>query len=184
MRRVVVSLCILLAAPSADAGKKNPRTATLLSAIPASVSGAVALAGFITAPEGTPTNQPVLLTGIGMLFVTPSIGEVYAGQYLTWGMAIRGAAAGLAVFTLETQTKTITCQTAHTSDEKCQGFKENAYPLLGIAAIAFVGGVWYDALDAKDAAERYNVAHGYSIAPAVMPTASGTAPGLMLSGRF
>jgi len=50
MRRVVVSLCILLAASSAEAGKKSPKTATLLSAIPASVSGAVALAGFVTVP--------------------------------------------------------------------------------------------------------------------------------------
>lgn len=184
MRRVVVSLCILLAASSADAGKKSRQTATLLSAIPASVSGAIAVSGFVFAPEGRPTNPPLLYTGIGMLFVTPSIGEFYAGQYLTWGMAVRGAAAGLAVWTLESQTKVVTCDTAHTSDEKCKGFTENAYPLLGIAAIAFVGGVWYDVLDAKDAADRYNVEHGYMVAPTVVPSATGPAPGVMLSGSF
>jgi hypothetical protein len=55
--------------------------------------------------------------------------------------------------------------------------------MLGLAAIGFIGGVWYDALDADDAAERWNRKHGFSITPAV-PTSNGAAPGMTLTGVF
>ena len=185
MRRVVVTLCLLVLCATANAGPKDPKTAKLLSAVGASVSGAVVVAGFVSAPDSKRINPPVMYTGIGMLFVTPSLGEFYAGQYLTIGMGVRALAAGFAVYTLETQTKLATCDDALSSDEPpCEIFKESAYPLLGIAAIAFVGGVWYDTLDAGDAAERYNRKHGFTVVPSVQPGPHGPAPGLVLSGWF
>jgi hypothetical protein len=183
MRRVIVTLFLLLAATTAHAEKKK-QTATLLSAVSSAVSGVVVAAGFVTAPNAERVNEPVMYTGIGMLFVTPSLGEIYAEQYLTWGMGIRLAAAGLAVYTLQTQTTLATCDTAHSSqDPKCEVFTETAYPLLGIAAIGFIGGVWYDVLDAGDAVARYNKKHNFNVTPAV-PTSSGLAPGMTLSGTF
>lgn len=183
MRRVLVTLFLLLACTSAHAEKKR-KTATLLSAVGSSVSGAVVVAGFVSAPNAERVNDPVMYTGIGMLFVTPSLGEFYAGQYVTLGMGVRAIAAGLAVYTLQTQTHLATCDLAPSSQApKCEEFDEAAYPLLGIAAIGFIGGVWYDVLDAGDAAERWNQKHGITVTPAV-PTTSGLAPGLSLSGSF
>jgi hypothetical protein len=183
MRRVIVTLFLLLACATAHA-EKNPKTATLLSALGSGVSGAVVVAGFVTAPNAERINEPVMYTGIGMLFVTPSLGQIYAEQYLTWGMGIRLLASGLAVYTLETQTKLATCDLAPSSQApKCEVFTEGAYPLLGIAAIGFIGGVWYDVLDAGDAVERYNNKHNFKVTPAV-PTPNGLAPGMTLSGTF
>ena len=178
---VALGLC---ATSTADAGPKNRKTATWLSAGSAGVSGAVVVAGFMTSPAGERFNAPVMYTGLGLLFVTPSAGQFYGGQYLNIGMGIRALSAGLAVYTLQTQTRLATCDTAHSSNEPpCEVFTEGAYPLLGIAAIGFIGGVWYDVFDAGDAVDKWNAEHGFTITPAV-PTASGAAPGLTLSGTF
>ena len=182
MRRALVTLVLFLTCATAHAGKKNRKTAQLLSGAGASVSGAVVVAGFMAAPDSKRINEPVMYTGIGMLFVTPSLGEFYSEQYLTIGMGVRAIAAGLAVYTLETQTTLATCDTALSSNEpKCEIFKEAAYPMLGVAAIMFIGGVWYDALDAGDAADRYNRKHGYTITPTLQHTAQGYVPGLSLA---
>lgn len=185
MRSGLIAAILVLTCAIAAAEKKDRQTAQILSGAAAGVSGAVVVAGFMSAPDSKRINQPVMYTGIGMLFVTPSLGEFYAGQYLTIGMGVRALAAGLAVYTLETQTKLATCDTALSSNEPpCEIFKEAAYPLLGVAAIAFIGGVWYDTLDAGDAADRYNRERGYTVAPTLQQTAKGYVPGLSLSGSF
>lgn len=183
MRRAVVSLVLVLACATAHAEKRR-ETAQILSSAGASVSGAVVLAGFLAAPDAKRIHAPIMYTGIGLLFVTPSLGQFYAGEYLTIGMGVRALAAGFAIYTLETQTRLATCDTATSSnDPPCEIFKEVAYPMLGIAAIGFIGGVWYDALDAGDAVDRWKRRHGISVTPAV-PSAHGPAPGLTISGVF
>lgn len=185
MRRCLVLCTLLATASTAHADKKNPETARLLSGVGAAASGGVVLSGFLFAQDAKPFNLPVLYTGIGLLAVTPSLGEIYSGQYLTIGMGIRAAAAGLALYTLEAQTRLAKCDTDPSSEPpRCEIFTENAYPLMGIAAIAFIGGVWYDVLDARDSAERYNRKHGYSVAPVMMQAPHGQAPGMMISGWF
>jgi len=189
MRRVLLPLVVLVVSlgvsvPAAHAQPKSRTTAQLLSGVGASVSGAVVIAGFVSAPDSKRINEPVMYTGIGLLFVTPSLGEMYAGEYVTVGMGVRALATGLALYTLQTQTTLATCDTALSSMEPpCEIFKESAYPMLGIAALGFIGGVWYDALDADDAVDRYNRRHGFAVTPAVQ-TASGPAPGLTLGGFF
>jgi len=184
MRRVLVALMVVFACATAHAGPKKKQTAQILSGVGASVSGAVVIAGFMAAPDGKRFNEPVMYTGLGLLSITPSFGELYVGEYLTWGMGIRAVAGALAVYTLQTQTRLATCDTANSSTEPpCEIFTEGAYPLLGLAAIGFIGGVWYDVLDADDAVDRYNRKHGFSVAP-VVPTTSGLAPGMSLSGTF
>ncbi len=183
MRIVVLGLFLVLFCAPAHAEKQR-RTAKILSVSGATASGAVVLAGFLTAPDAKRINAPVMYTGLGLLFVTPSLGEMYAGEYVTIGMGIRALAAGLAVYTLRNQTKLARCDTSKSpTDPPCEVFTENAYPLLGIAAIAFIGGVWYDALDAGDAVDRYNRKHDLTVTP-IVPTTTGLAPGLSLAGSF
>jgi hypothetical protein len=184
MRGLAVVVVLVFCA-TAHAGPKDPKTAKIMSGTAAGVSGAVALAGFLTTPEGEAFNEPVLYTGIGLLAVTPSLGEFYAGQYLTIGMGVRAAATGLAIYTLNSQTKAVICDTPGANHElACRSFNENAYPLLGVSAIAFIGGVWYDVLDAGDAADRYNRDHGFTVAPTTLSGPQGLAPGLVVSGQF
>jgi hypothetical protein len=186
MRRIVL-LAILLVSigGAAHAGPRNPNTARIMSGTAAGVSGAITLAGFITTPEGDAFNKPVLYTGVGMLFVTPSLGEFYSGQYLTWGMGVRALATGVAVWTLQTQTEPVRCEEIGAPQEPtCNAFNDKAYPLLGIAGIAFIGGVWYDVLDAADSADRFNAKHGYTVVPAPMNGPNGLAPGLVVSGTW
>jgi hypothetical protein len=179
------ALCALLLSATAHADAKDPRTAKILSGTAAAVSGAVVVSGFVTAKDGAPFNYPVLYTGIGLLAITPSLGEFYAGQYLTIGMGVRVAGAGIAIYTLENFTRLAKCPLAPPSDPpECEILEENAYPLLGIAAITFIGGVWYDVLDAGDAAERYNKKHGFTIVPAVVPGPHGPTPGVLVGGTF
>lgn len=184
MRAVLAVLAVLAVGGTAHAGKKDRQTARLASGISASVAGAVTLGGFLFATESKPFNKPVLYTGLGLLLVGPSAGEFYAGQYLTYGMGIRAVGTGLAVWTLQTQTKIVTCDDATNSEQKCTDFVENAAPLLGVAAIMFIGGVWYDVLDAADAADRYNKKHAFTVTPTAISTPRGMAPGISVGGTF
>ena len=184
MRLPTVAAVVLALSATAHAGPKDPETARLASGIASAGAGAVTLGGFVFAPDSKPFNKPLLYTGVGMLFVGPSAGEFYSGQYLTIGMGIRAAAAGLAVWTLQNETKVVTCDDASNSDQKCEGFTDIAAPILGVAAIMFIGGVWYDVLDARDSAERYNRRHGFSLAPTALAAPHGTVPGLAFGGSF
>jgi hypothetical protein len=187
MQRCCVVTCAVLASGvlTAEAGPKSRDRARLMSGVAAAVSGGVTVSGFMFAEQGDAFNLPVLYTGIGLLSVTPSLGEFYAGQYLTIGMGVRAAAAGLAIYTLENYTRLAKCDSAPSSDPpECTILTEGAYPLLGIAAIAFIGGVWYDVLDASDAVDRYNTKHGFTATPTVLRGAQGFAPGLALTGYF
>jgi hypothetical protein len=181
----LIPILLVLATTTAHAGKKNPKVAKYTAAAAAGVSGAVTVAGFMTRPSGDVFNTPVLYTGLGMLFVTPSFGHFYAGQYLTLGMGVRAVATGVAIYAIRTQVRAVRCDEPGASHEpECQAFTEHAVPFLGLAAIAFVGGVWYDVLDAGDAAERHNKKHGFTTpvpVPTVMP---GGAPGVTISGYF
>lgn len=184
-----LALCVVLATASAtahaEAGPKDRKLARILSGTAASVSGGVVLTGFMLARDGDAFNTPVLYTGLGMLMVTPSLGEFYAGQYLTWGMGVRAVATGFALYTLENYTYAVRCPAASGLEGfDCTNLEEAAYPLLGIAAIAFIGGVWYDVLDAGDAVDRYNKRNGFTVAPTALRGPTALAPGLVLSTTF
>lgn len=184
MRRLLV-VCALLITGTAHAGRKNPQLARIMSGTAAGVAGGVVLTGMLLEKDGEPFNAPVLYTGLGLLAVAPSAGEFYSGQYLTIGMGVRVAAAGFATWVFSTQTDPVKCPLAPSTDPpECHAFNANAFPLLGLAGIAFIGGVWYDVLDAKDSAERYNSSHGYTLTPTALRGPTGVAPGLAIGGTF
>jgi len=182
MRRFA-PLVLVLACATARAEKRR-ETAQLLSGGGAGVSSALVLAGFMLASNGEVVNQPLFYAGLGSSLVTPALGEWYAGEWFTPGMAIRIAAGGLATFALRHEQTTVTCDTATSSDQKCNQLTGGGIALLGVAAIAYVGGVWYDALDAGDAVDRYNQRHGFTVTPTVVPGPAGAAPGVSLAGYF
>jgi hypothetical protein len=171
-----VALILVLACAVAQADDKSPETAKYLSGGGAAVSGAVLLTSFLTVPKGEVFNDPLLYTGLGLAAVAPSLGQFYAGEYFTPGMAIRIASAGLAVYAVNKEETTVTCDTASTYGETCKQLKGAGVAMIGVAALGFIGGMWYDALDAGDAVDRWRARHGIVVAP--------TTNGVALGGTF
>jgi hypothetical protein len=171
-----VALILLLACAVAHADDKSPETAKYLSGGGAAVSGVVLLTSFLTPAKGEVFNDPLLYTGLGLAAVTPSLGQFYAGEWFTPGMAVRIAAAGLAVYAVNNEETTVTCDTASTTGSMCKQLKGAGVALIGVAAIGFIGGMWYDALDAGDAVNRWRSRHGIMVAP--------TTNGVALGGSF
>lgn len=185
MRRLVLVVILAFATGSARADEpKSQTTALVLSSVGTGIASALVLGGFLFAPEGQDFNLPLLYTGLGAAAIAPSLGEFYADVPLTYGMAARVFGAGLATFALTTQMKTTTCDGATSSTQTCTSLQGAGYALMGLAAIAFVGGMAYDVSDAPDAVTRWNAVHVGAFAPVVLATPNGTATGLGVSGYF
>jgi hypothetical protein len=178
VRKVV--LFVLLVCATAHADDKSRDTAKYLSGGASAVSGAVLLYGFLDAPMGGVFNTPVLYTGLAMATVTPSLGEFYAGEWFTPGMGIRLASAGLAVYAIQNEQEEVRCDTASSSAQPmCKQLKGAGIALIGVAAIGFVGGMWYDALDAGDAVDRWQRRNNITVSPT-----AGAMTGLSIAGTF
>jgi hypothetical protein len=181
---VVVSVVLAAGVPAHAESPKSEQTAFILAGTGTGVSSALILAGFLGGDSSYPFNQPLMYAGLASAAITPSLGQFYAGEYLTIGMAARVVGVGLATYGLTHYTHTTTCDTAHMAGTVCKSLGSEAIPFLGLAAIAFVGGMAYDVGDADDAARRWNARHGFVIAPSIVPSASGPAPGLSIAGQF
>lgn len=185
VRRLVLVLVLVIAARSARASEpKSKTTALVLSGVGTGVASLLVLGGFMFAPDGKDFNVPLLYTGLGAATIAPSFGEWYAGVPLTYGMAARVFGAGLATLALTTQMKTETCDDATKPNQTCTSLQGAGYALMGLAAIAFVGGMAYDVDDAPDAVDRWNAVHVTGFMPIVMTTPTGTMAGLGVSGYF
>jgi hypothetical protein len=185
-RFVIVGIMIIAASAHAD-DKKSRTAAQALSGGGTALASVLVLAGFLAAPSGQEFEKPVLYTGIATAAILPSVGEFYAGDYLTYGMAARVFAAGIATIALTTQMKTETCDDATMANQQCTKLQGAGFALMGVAAIAFVGGMAYDVQDAGDAADRWNVRHGFTatIVPTAIIAPNGqTVPGVALGGYF
>lgn len=153
MRCLALAAC-LVASPSLAHAEKSRDTAEILSAAGAAASGAIVLSSFLLTDKAYETNMPLLYVGIGTSLVTPSLGEFYAGQYLTWGMGVRALAGGAAIYALTEQTETVTCTNQPLATVKCQNMTGTGLAILGLAAITWIGGAWYDVADAPEAVDR------------------------------
>jgi hypothetical protein len=176
-------ICVMAAAVPAHAeGPKSEQTAQILSGVGTGVSSVLILAGFLDENSSQPFNKPLMYTGLASAAITPSLGQFYAGDYITIGMAARVVGVGIATYALTHYTKDAMCDVANMTG--CKTLDSGAFPLLGLAAIAFVGGMAYDVGDAGPAVQRWNEHHGFQIAPAVVPGANGPAAGLSVVGQF
>jgi hypothetical protein len=176
--RVSLIVAILLACGTARADdlehKRN--VAQALSGVGVGVSAGFLTAAFLT-DRGGVINVPLFATGLATSAITPSLGELYAGQWLTWGMAVRAGAAGLMILGAY-DTETVRCDTGPIGS-MCTTLSSSAIPILGIAAVAYVGGAAYDVIDAPDAVDRKS-RERFVLAPIVIPRGGG----IGLSGSF
>lgn len=182
MRAVVAILVLALAAPAAHAERKKLVTAQAISGVGTGVSGALFLSAFLLSKSRDgDVSLPLVFTGLGSLVITPSLGHVYAGRYLTPGLGVRAAAGLFATWGVLHFSQTERCDTF--TYKECTGLKREAIIVLGVSAIAFVGGAAYDFKTLPDSVERYNLR--FSLTPTILPTTAGPpGAGLVLSGSF
>jgi len=182
MRRLAPELVLgLVLAGGIARAEKHRTTAQIASGVGTGVSSALVLSAFFITDKQNPVNMPLLFSGLGTSLVTPSLGEMYAGEYITLGMGVRALAVGAAVYAVEHEERTVSC-TARTG--MCKDLTGNAVVLLGLAGIAYIGGAAYDVGDASNAVDRYNRRHGIFVSQVALASPSGLAPGLGLSGRW
>lgn len=185
----IALVCLVLAARSvhADPSPKSRTIAYALSGAGTGVASLLMLGGFMLAPSGQELNKPLMYSGLGLAAVAPSFGDWYAGQWLTWGQLARAVGVGVAVIAFTTEMQTVTCDDAQTVMQTCTQLRSGGFALLGLAAIAFVGGMAYDVRQSAVATDRWNADHGFSatIVPTVMIAPTGASvPGLAFAGRF
>jgi hypothetical protein len=156
--------------------RKSPGTALTLSLVP-TLAGFVLLAAG-SSPERATTNDWLVGSGLGLMFVGPSFGHAYARDLGSTGLALRlsGAAViGACALVIATSSNT-----------NNPGALIGAIGLCGGGAAATLIGIVTDIATAPSAARRYNRRHGFDVDTTLTPmqTRSGLAPGAGLIGRF
>ncbi len=170
MKRLVVVMVLVARTLTAQAGGRERTTALALSGIGTGVSSALIVSSVLFQTDTHEVNSPLLYSGLATSVFTPSLGEWYAGEWLTVGMGVRTAAALLAAYGIQ-QTDEVRCLSPGV--QTCKEINGTGVAVLGLAAIAFVGGAAYDVLDADDAVDRYNSTHTMILAPTLLPSGGG-----------
>jgi hypothetical protein len=156
-------------APAPVRQLRDPKVAIALSAL-----GTVASVVAFGVGVNTYNNETYGENGVGLMLIgaassliTPSIGEFYAGRYLTTGMGIRAASAAL----------------IWASAANSQG-SSNALVVTGM--LGYATGVVWDIVDAGHAANDYNRRHAINVtvSPTVITQPSGPVIGMGLGGSF
>jgi hypothetical protein len=169
----LAALCRIAAAdPGEDAPHKDPTTAVLWSIGGTAASGALLIAGI------SGNNATLTTAGAISSLVTPSLGEWYAGKYLTAGMGIR-AASTVVMFAGVAQA--ISCW-----DSCSSGQSQDASAMVIGGLVGYAGGAIYDIATAGSAADDFNAKHRVHamFAPTVLNPPSGPVMGAGLTGTF
>ncbi len=160
---------VLLAAATAHAEPqpmKSRAVGQALAGVGTAVSSGLVLASLFLNNYDEVANAPLLITGLATSIVTPSLGQYYAHDYLTWGMAGRVVAGAMIAFGAFEMTSTKRCQQSGT-ESQCSGLTQQGIVVIGLGAIGYVGAVAYDINDTADAVDRYNAKHGIYMTPSV-----------------
>jgi len=182
MNKLVVALVLTATLATAQARPRKLTTAYTLSGVGTGVSVALIVGAFALPPHSGDIYMPLLWTGLGTSVVTPSLGNWYAGRWLTVGLGIRVAAGGLAAYVAATQRQDHQCDTA--TSMTCQQISNNGMTLLGIAGLVYVGGAAYDFKTLGDDVDAYNAKHRFQWAHVLTPCPTGSGAGVGIGGAF
>ena len=184
MKRVLVSLAIVAMLAGTASAEKSLRTARILSGVGTGVSGLLFTTAFFVGEKNGDVNMPLLYAGLGSGVLTPSLGQFYAGKYVTIGMGLRVAAALLATYGVVGQDQEVRCNNT-VEFQLCRNLKQEAYLYIGLAGIIFVGGAAYDIQELPSAIDDYNKRPSVALTPTLLPTTNGdSAFGLAAVGTF
>ncbi len=171
MRRLAVIVLLLVCIASPAHAEKKRKTAQALAGLGVGFSSALVLSSFLINVNDGTVYRPTFYAGLGTSIATPSLGQWYAGKYLTVGMAIRAGGALLAAYGIS-QRQDQRC--ILDSTKNCPKISDKGITILGLAAIAYIGGVAYDVVDTPHAVDHYNKTH----AAMIVPTATDHGVGL------
>lgn len=182
MRRALLALLLVASAAHADPPKgKNKNVAYALGGVGTGVSGGLLIASAVFASGSEdPVNMPLFISGLASSIVTPSLGQYYAGEYFTIGMGVR-AAAGVTAYIGATQFRDV--KSCGVQGGTCSELSQEAIVILGLASIAYIGGVAYDLYATGDVVDDWNRKHGIFVGFAMANDQAHT-PLLGLTGRF
>ncbi len=185
MKRALLSLAIVATLGGTAAAEKSLRTARIASGVGTGASSALFVTAFFVGEKNGDVNMPMLYAGLGSGVITPSLGNFYAGKYLTIGMGLRVAAGLMATYGVVKFDQEVRCNNT-VEFETCRSLGQNAYVMIGLAGIVFVGGAAWDIQSLPDHVEEYNKNNsGFAIAPTLLPTSAGDpAFGLAAMGTF
>lgn len=163
-----LALTVLARPAAAEEAKdlKSPEQALAFSGGVTLLSGILVLA---TAEDDR--ISPVTAAGVAGLALGPSLGHVYAGEYLTGGLALRAAGMAVAILGYREASR---CS----SVGDCHMTAGATGVVLGLGA--FAAGALWDIATASRAADRWNARHGLTIAPVVTDDGAGVS----LAGSF
>ena len=128
VRSLVILLVLLVAAPAHADGPKSEQTAQLAAGIGTGVSSGLILAGFLAGDSSYPFNKPLMYTGLVSALITPSLGQIYAGDYITLGMAARVVGVGIGTYGLTHYTEPTPCDPGHAPTDTCRHIDSGAIP--------------------------------------------------------
>jgi hypothetical protein len=184
MKRLFISLAILVALTGTAAAEKSLRTARIAAGVGTGVSSVLFISAFFIGEKNGDVNMPMLYTGLGSGVITPSLGEFYAGKYVTIGMGLRVAAGLIAAYGVTHYDQEVRCNNT-VEYQTCKNLGQSAYLFVGLAGIIFVGGAAYDIQELPDVIDDANGKPSIAFAPTLLPTASGdSAFGFAAMGRF
>ena len=144
--------------------------------------GVAALAGTAAMSSSTSgAKYPLFAFGTLGLLAGPSLGRIYAGHYLSGGQVVR--VVGLGVMVMGEALASACLGQPRSTSCNSQTAKLDAGPILAGGAVMLLGAL-FDLAETPSDVERFNRESNVSLRPAPLVTASGTAPGLALSGRF
>ena len=174
---VAVVAVLTLSTHLAAADEVAPEPRDRDAALTLSAGGTVASIGLMLAGQSTGTGA-VTTAGLLSLLITPSAGEIYAGNLFTAGMGIRLGSLGAGLVGL---IELVDCPLFEAGG--CSGGGGAA--LLALGALGYATGIVYDIATAGRAVDDYNQRLHLRVTPTVIPTASSApAVGLGIGGSF
>jgi hypothetical protein len=161
--------------------RKSEGTATMLS-----LGTTAAGFAFLAAAGRQDSDSGGLITlGLASLIIGPSAGHIYAGETgRAVGMSLlRGT--GFLVF-LAGVIKATTVYASDCIDYCNYNEHDDGEAMMWVGGLTFVAATVYDIIDAPRAARRRNAKDraSYQVQPMYVPSVSGAAPGVGLTGRF
>lgn len=186
-RALLVVAALATAVHAEPARKPRSRTTGVaLAGIGTGVSTGLVIYGLFHDTYNSTVDAPFFIAGLASSVVTPSLGQFYAGEYLTWGELVRTLAGATIAYGAVGLDEHKACLQPGGATGMCAKLTENSVFVLGLGAIAYIGGVAWDVLDAGDAVDRYNRTQGFYVAPTVSaaPSERGLVPTFGVAGTF
>jgi len=181
MKKLIIAM--LLVSSIAAAKPRKLQTAYAASGIGTGVSVALIAGAFAFPPHSGDVYYPMLWTGLGTSVITPSLGNWYAGKWLTVGMGIRVATSAFAAYVVATKRQDHQCPDSSVP-KTCTEITNTGITMLGIAGLVFVGGAAFDFHSIPDDVGEYNRKHAFRWAPVLTPSPTGNGALLGIGGEF